>query len=169
MDERCIIVSKFYASADSLPRSALRRGPNLRATGRKQNHRAIAELDIVRTAEIKHKDIGGNISADANGAARIERHRAIAPGESVSVQGSYAYAQGCCDGPRTRRTRRSTRGQGGRKSGHEELLLGGERIRVAIWSRPNSPIDAELFELAIDLRVAADRFESRKFEHVGKA
>src|SRR2546422_8682560 len=61
MDERCIIVSRSYASADSLPRSALRRGPNLRATGRKQNHRAIAELRIVRTAEVKDKNVGGNI------------------------------------------------------------------------------------------------------------
>src|SRR3989449_7632463 len=85
MVERCIIVSKSYASADSLPRSALRRGPNLRATGRKQNHRAIAALRIVRTTEVKHKDVGRNTPADANGATRIERDRAIDARESVSV------------------------------------------------------------------------------------
>src|SRR6266404_1920809 len=45
-------------STDLVPGSAIGRGPDLNASGRKQHHGAKSEIGIGVTADIKHKDAG---------------------------------------------------------------------------------------------------------------
>src|SRR5258707_2407879 len=66
-------------------------------------------------------------------------------------------------------TRQSARWQERCKSSDVKLLLDVKRSCVAIWSRPDNPIVAELFDLAVYLLVLANRLESCEFQHVGQA
>jgi len=153
-------------STDLVPGSAIGRGPDLNASGRKQHHGAKSEIGIGVTADIKHKDAGRHKPTDSDRTARVKRNRAIVPRQTGIETGPAIIKELVAN---RGLTRQSARWQERCKSGDVKLLLDVKRSCVAIWSRPDNPIVAELFDLAVYLLVLANRLESCEFQHVGQA
>src|SRR3984893_14072822 len=145
----------FRASADLLPGSPVRSGPNLRASRREQNHGAKSELGIARAADVKHKDARGNSSADPNRAPRVKRDR---PG-AAGLRDERCATQGCGDGSWTRG---HPGWQKGREAGDQLLFVGCINSAARIRIGPDEPSGSARLHQEIDLFVQANRFEPSK-------
>jgi hypothetical protein len=154
------------ALTDSAPGTAVRSGPDLHTSGREQYHGTKSEVGIGIVADIEYKDAGGYNPTDSDRTARVKRNRAIVPRQTAIETGPAIVKKLVAN---RALTRQSTRWQKRCKSGDVDLLLRGQRRCVAIWSRPDNPIIAELFDLTIDQAIPADRFESGEFQHIGQA